>query len=134
MCFRCWRSGRQVPLINTDVWAIFSGGRINNAEMAEKCLKKEFCWVNFALVRKKKEMQSRIGHAGDGRLQDSMHTAPEAEQMNTKEGKTARGRQGHRRTQDRKRKHAFLCDGPRREAQARKEIGTENWGAWWLSR
>lgn len=57
--------------------------------MAEKYLKKELCWVNFALVIKKKEMQSRIGNSGDEKLEDSMYTSPEAEQKNTKEGKTA---------------------------------------------
>lgn len=74
---------------HTNVWAIFSGGTINNVEMAEKYLKKELCWVNFALVIKKKEMQSRIGNSGDEKLEDSMYTSPEAEQKNTKEGKTA---------------------------------------------
>ena len=55
--------------------------------MAEKCLEKKFCWANFALVRKLKEMH-RTGHTAEGKLEDPMHAVPEAEWMSTKEGRT----------------------------------------------
>lgn len=77
---------RSSSLVNASVWAVFSRGRINNTEMAEKCLKR-FCWVNFALVRKEKETH-RTGHAEDGEA--AVLAAPEAERMNTKEGKSVR--------------------------------------------
>lgn len=68
--------------------------------MAENCLKKKFCWANFALVRKLKEMH-RTGHNAEGKLEDPVHAVPKAEWMSTKEGRTVRGRRGHGKTQGR---------------------------------